>query len=199
MRQLDHIVVAVRDLERAANLYRGLGFNVGPRNQHPWGTENRLIQFAGCFMELITLGAAADQIVPHLPRQFSFGAFVQDFLRNSLKFATTARVSLGFAASLGSNVFESVVCPAFMGPCGLPGIDPGACKHASQAHCCLGPAEFDCAISRGSRMRLCAAQLKTNSQSTFSRPRNFTCRSGPVCLSHPKPFSTSQRRLRLMA
>jgi hypothetical protein len=54
-------------------------------------------------------------------------------------------------------------------------------------------------MSLGSRIRLWAAQLKTNSQSTFSRPRNLTCRSGPVCFSQPKPFSTSHLRLRLMA
>ena len=47
-----------------------------------------------------------------------------------------------------------------------------------QAHFSLSVAG-GCAISRGSRMRLCAAQLKTNSQSTFSRPRNLTCRSEP--------------------
>ena len=45
---------------------------------------------------------------------------------------------------------------------------------------------------------MCAAQLKTNSQSTFSSPRSLTWRSGPVCLSHPKPFSISHRRLRLI-
>ncbi len=81
MRHIDHIVVAVRDLDQAADLYRRLGFKVGPRNQHPWGTENRLIQFAGSFIELLTLGAAAELIVPHRPRQFSFGAFVRDFVR----------------------------------------------------------------------------------------------------------------------
>jgi hypothetical protein len=47
----------------------------------------------------------------------------------------------------------------------------------------------DWAISRGRRRRVCAAQLKTNCQSTFSSPRSFTWRSGPVCFSHPKLFS----------
>src|SRR3979411_2922760 len=56
-----------------------------------------------------------------------------------------------------------------------------------------------CAISLGSLDKLCAAQLKTNSQSTLCSPRSFTWRIGPVCFSHPKPFSTSQRRLRLRA
>ncbi len=57
--------------------------------------------------------------------------------------------------------------------------------------------KFEDDSSRGSRIRLCAAQLKTNNQSTFSNPLNLTWRSGPVCLNQPKPFSTSHRLLRL--
>lgn len=79
MRHIDHIVVAVRELDRAAELYGRLGFQVGARNQHPWGTENRLIQFGTSFIELIAVGAA-EQILPHRPRHFSFGAFVRDYL-----------------------------------------------------------------------------------------------------------------------
>jgi catechol 2,3-dioxygenase-like lactoylglutathione lyase family enzyme len=52
-RGVDHIVHAVRDLDRAAELYRRLGFTVGARNRHPWGTHNHIVQFAGCFIELL--------------------------------------------------------------------------------------------------------------------------------------------------
>jgi hypothetical protein len=48
-------------------------------------------------------------------------------------------------------------------------------------------------LSFGMRSRLKAAQLNKNNQSTLGRPRNFTLRSGPVCFSQPKAFSTSQR------
>ena len=54
-RGLDHIVHAVRDLDAAAALYRSLGFTVGARNRHPWGTHNYLVQFPGFFIELLTL------------------------------------------------------------------------------------------------------------------------------------------------
>ena len=80
MRRLDHVVIAVRDLDRAADRYRRLGFQVGARNRHPWGTENRLIQFSTSFIELITVGARAESIASHQPRRFSFGAFVRDYL-----------------------------------------------------------------------------------------------------------------------
>jgi hypothetical protein len=78
-RHIDHIVVAVRDLDAAGRLYEQLGFQVGTRNRHPWGTENRLIQFATSFVELVTVGQGAD-IEPHGSRAFSFGAFVRDHL-----------------------------------------------------------------------------------------------------------------------
>jgi catechol 2,3-dioxygenase-like lactoylglutathione lyase family enzyme len=54
-RGLDHIVHAVRDLDAAAELYRGFGFTVGARNRHPWGTHNYIVQLPGFFIELLTL------------------------------------------------------------------------------------------------------------------------------------------------
>src|SRR5205807_9008498 len=54
-RGLDHIVHAVRDLDAAADLYRRVGFMVGARNRHAWGTHNQLVQFPGFFMELLTV------------------------------------------------------------------------------------------------------------------------------------------------
>ena len=78
-RGIDHIVHAVRDLDAAAELYRGFGFTVGARNRHPWGTHNTIVQFPGCFVELLTV--AEPGLVPeHAPGHFSFGAFNRDFL-----------------------------------------------------------------------------------------------------------------------
>jgi catechol 2,3-dioxygenase-like lactoylglutathione lyase family enzyme len=79
MRRIDHLVVAVRDLDKAAEFYRRLGFQVGARNRHPWGTENRLVQFGTAFIELITVGEGGE-IAPHTANSFSFGAFVRDYL-----------------------------------------------------------------------------------------------------------------------
>ncbi len=78
-RGLDHIVHAVRNLDAAAALYRGLGFTVGARNKHPWGTHNHIVQFPGFFIELLTL-AEPDK----LGRDgFStmFGVYNGDFLK----------------------------------------------------------------------------------------------------------------------
>jgi catechol 2,3-dioxygenase-like lactoylglutathione lyase family enzyme len=78
-RGLDHLVIGVADLDAAGSFYADLGFRVGARNRHPWGTENRIVQFPGAFLELITVGDAT-LIPPHAPRHFSFGAFVRDAL-----------------------------------------------------------------------------------------------------------------------
>jgi len=79
-RRFDHLVIAVRDLDAAAGFYERIGFQVGQRNRHPWGTENRLIQFRSSFLELITVGDDPKAIPPHEPGRFSFGAFVRDYL-----------------------------------------------------------------------------------------------------------------------
>jgi catechol 2,3-dioxygenase-like lactoylglutathione lyase family enzyme len=52
---LDHVAHAVRDLDAAAEFYRQLGFTVGARNRHPWGTHNHIVQLPGFFIELLTL------------------------------------------------------------------------------------------------------------------------------------------------
>ena len=78
-RGLDHIVHAVHDLDAAGEAYARLGFTVGARNRHPWGTHNRIVQFPGVFIELLALGEM-ERIPPARPRSLSFGAFTRDFL-----------------------------------------------------------------------------------------------------------------------
>jgi hypothetical protein len=78
-RGLDHIVHAVHDLDAAGAAYARLGFTVGARNRHPWGTHNRIVQFPGVFIELLAIGEPA-LIPPAQPHSVSFGAFTQAFL-----------------------------------------------------------------------------------------------------------------------
>lgn len=78
-RGIDHLVLCVSDLERAAALYQRLGFTVTPRAEHPWGTDNRLVQLNGCFLELLTVGRP--ELIPASSEQnFSFGAYNAEFL-----------------------------------------------------------------------------------------------------------------------
>jgi catechol 2,3-dioxygenase-like lactoylglutathione lyase family enzyme len=77
-RGLDHIVHAVRDLNAAAELYRRLGFTVGARNRHSWGTHNHLVQLPGVFIELLTV--AEPEKLGSDGFSTMFGRFNQSFL-----------------------------------------------------------------------------------------------------------------------
>lgn len=79
-RGLDHLVVAVNDLDAAGQAYEALGFTVTPENRHPWGTANRLVQLDGFFLEFLSV-AEPDKIPSPQGSEFSFGAFNRDFLR----------------------------------------------------------------------------------------------------------------------
>ena len=78
-RGIDHLVLCVSDIERAAALYQRLGFTVTPRAEHPWGTDNRLVQLNGCFLELLTV--SRPKLIPAATeKDFSFGAYNAEFL-----------------------------------------------------------------------------------------------------------------------
>jgi catechol 2,3-dioxygenase-like lactoylglutathione lyase family enzyme len=78
-RGIDHLVLAVRDLDKARAFYEALGFTLTPRAQHPWGTANHLVQLNGCFLEILGIADTA-KIPPHAPGTFSFGAHNRGFL-----------------------------------------------------------------------------------------------------------------------
>src|ERR1700704_5803630 len=79
-RGLDHIVHAVSDLEGAAALYRRLGFTVGARNRHPWGTHNNIVQLPGFFLELLAVAEPEKLGGEGFPKLF--GNFNQTFLKS---------------------------------------------------------------------------------------------------------------------
>jgi hypothetical protein len=79
-RGLDHIVHAVRDLDGAAAFYRRLGFTVGARNRHPWGTHNHIVQLPGFFVELLSV--AEPEKLGHEGFAALFGSFNQTFLES---------------------------------------------------------------------------------------------------------------------
>jgi hypothetical protein len=90
-------VHAVHDLDAAGARYAQLGFTVGARNRHPWGTHNRIVQCPGVFIELLTVGEP-ELIPPPGPRTFSFGAFTRDFLARREGLSMLALEGKGAAA-----------------------------------------------------------------------------------------------------
>jgi hypothetical protein len=78
-RPIDHVVLAVPDLDRASMLFEKAGFTLTPRAFHDdrMGTSNRLIQFRGRnFIEVLTVdrpGKLARHDFASAPPFFSFG------------------------------------------------------------------------------------------------------------------------------
>jgi len=78
-RHFDHIVIAGYDIDSLAQFYARLGFRVGGRNVHPWGTQNHIVQFDGTFLELIGLpkDRAISEFAPY------FARYLRDFLQEN--------------------------------------------------------------------------------------------------------------------
>src|SRR5690606_7194923 len=71
---LDHVVVAVNDLEVAARSYRQLGFALTPGRPHANGIENQHVKFAdGIELELLTAPAARDGLTARYRRHLEAG------------------------------------------------------------------------------------------------------------------------------
>jgi len=55
-RRLDHVVIAVRDLDDAIARYRSLGFDARPGGRHTGrGTHNAIVRFGLDYLELISV------------------------------------------------------------------------------------------------------------------------------------------------
>lgn len=64
---IDHGVVAVRDLERARTVYRGLGFITTPRRRFTeWGMANYGVMFEHDFIELLGIVDPTAEVTPGL-------------------------------------------------------------------------------------------------------------------------------------
>jgi len=83
---LDHIPIAVADLERAAERYRALGFTLKPGRPHENGLRNEHAKFQdGTELELITAPEATDALTTRYRRHLASGdgpAFLAFFVRS---------------------------------------------------------------------------------------------------------------------
>jgi len=98
-RGIDHVVLAVRDLDAAVNFYRALGFTVGNRNRHPWGTLNHIVQMPGQFLELIATEPGFQKPRPHEPVH-NFAGLLGDYLARREGLAMLVLESKDAAADL---------------------------------------------------------------------------------------------------
>ncbi|MGA7272534.1 MAG: VOC family protein, partial [Acidimicrobiia bacterium] len=73
-RSLDHVVVAVDDLDETAGELISLGFHVTDRSDHPFGTSNRLVVLENSYIEI------ASVTDPGLIPDTGFARFLADAL-----------------------------------------------------------------------------------------------------------------------
>lgn len=76
---IDHIVLCVRDLEKARDQFNATGFTLTPPAKHPFGTGNSLAQMGSSFIELLAV-TDPERIPPHGDGRFSFAAYNAEFL-----------------------------------------------------------------------------------------------------------------------
>ncbi len=76
---IDHIVLCVRDLEKARHQFGAMGFTLTPPARHPFGTGNSLAQMGSSFIELLAV-TDPERIPPHGDGRFSFAAHNAEFL-----------------------------------------------------------------------------------------------------------------------
>jgi catechol 2,3-dioxygenase-like lactoylglutathione lyase family enzyme len=109
-RGIDHIVIAVRDLDAARATWQRLGFTLTPIARHPFGTANSLVQLDNNYIELL---AVAD--ITAIPEasigDFSFAAFNRDFLKKREGFSMLALKSRDAAGDRAD--FEARGLPVF--------------------------------------------------------------------------------------
>jgi catechol 2,3-dioxygenase-like lactoylglutathione lyase family enzyme len=97
---LDHVPIAVRDLEAAAATYRTLGFSLKPGRPHDNGIRNQHVKFAdGTELELITAPEARDALTTTYRRHLEQGdgpAFLALFIPDAARIPRELHPSLDY-------------------------------------------------------------------------------------------------------
>lgn len=109
---IDHVVVAVHDLERAQAVYTRLGFTLTPRGIHTLGSQNHCIMFERDYLELLAL-----------PKTHPATQYYSDFLVTGDGLAAIALATEDAAAAhaaLRSNGIEAEEPLDFARPVELP-------------------------------------------------------------------------------
>lgn len=109
---IDHVVIAVRDLDRAQETYARLGFTLTPRGFHTLGSANHCIMFGSDYVELLAL-----------PRQHPAMRYYADFLARGEGLAAVALASEDAHAAYAELAADGIEADApldFSRPVRLP-------------------------------------------------------------------------------
>ncbi|MGH8749063.1 MAG: VOC family protein, partial [Burkholderiales bacterium] len=98
---IDHVVIAVRDLDHAQQTYTRLGFTLTPRGFHTLGSANHCIMFGSDYVELLAL-----------PRQHPAMRYYADFLARGEGLAAVALASADADAAHAELVADGIEADA---------------------------------------------------------------------------------------
>ena len=94
---IDHVVIAVRDLDRAQETYSRLGFTLTPRGFHTLGSANHCIMFGSDYVELLAL-----------PRQHPAMRYYANFLARGEGLAALALAGADADAAYAELVADGI-------------------------------------------------------------------------------------------
>lgn len=106
---IDHPLIAVRDLDKAVETYRSLGFFIAPPGQHPWGTSTALALFRHQILEIVSIGDAS-LLDGYETGGFRFGRHVERFLNVSEGVALTALFTEDAAEAQAQLAARGIPC-----------------------------------------------------------------------------------------
>ncbi len=98
---IDHVVIAVRDLDRAQETYARLGFTLTPRGFHTLGSANHCIMFGSDYIELLAL-----------PLQHPAMRYYADFLARGEGLAAVALASADADAAYAALAADGIEADA---------------------------------------------------------------------------------------
>jgi len=135
---LDHAVILVRDLDRARDTYRRLGFTLTPRGHHSLGSQNHCIMFGRDYLELMALPselpAAFQYFVDFLARGEGVGALALATEDAAGAYAELVQVGIAAEAPLAlsrpvENLGEARFTLVQLPPAETPGFRTFLCQH----------------------------------------------------------------------
>jgi len=138
IRGLDHVVILVRDLDRAQDTYRRLGFTVTPRGYHSLGSQNHCIMFGRDYLELMALPASTPPALRYfadfLSRGEGVGALALATDDAAAAYAELTQAGIAAAAPLSlsrpvENLGEARFTLVQLAPAATPGFQTFLCQH----------------------------------------------------------------------
>ncbi|RAU23022.1 VOC family protein [Paramagnetospirillum kuznetsovii] len=133
---LDHVIIAVRDLDAAAETFRTLGFTLTSRGSHAeWGTANYCVMFDSDYLELLAAageGGPADRVRAFTAQREGLMGLVfatENAEADCLRLGVEAPGNLSRAVATAQGATMARFKAAPLPPDTTPGVGSFLCQH----------------------------------------------------------------------